>query len=206
MSITQSGLASFLPDFKTRRKRWRQQRLKYILCTRLRDYFYDHFLLLNKEILSKKSPSVWNTKRECETALLMNARLRTKPIRRRFNYGESRLHITAESQGVFCHLWAVVRRRVFLLCPARYGGKALSFLRALIILGIKLLMFHRSAAIGHKLTSAPGDMAHRAAAMYCCAAGRLENCKTDVHRGGERGQKNIRQRKRDREIERERER
>lgn len=55
-------------------------------------------------------------------------------------------------------------------------------------------MFHRSAAIGHKLTSAPGDMAHRAAAMYFDAVGRLENCKTDVERG-ERGQKKIRPRR-----------
>lgn len=68
----------------------------------------------------------------------------------------------------------------------RFVGKALSFIRALIILGIKLLMFHRRTAIGHKLTSAPGDTAHRAAAMYFDAAARLEYCKTDVHRGRER--------------------
>lgn len=61
-------------------------------------------------------------------------------------------------------------------------------------------MFHQSSAIGHKLTSAPSDMAHGAAAMYFDAVGRLENCKTDVERG-ERGQKKIRQR---REAERER--
>lgn len=68
----------------------------------------------------------------------------------------------------------------------RFVGKALSFIRALIILGIKLLMFYWSMAIGRKLTSAPGGTAHRAAAMYFDAAGRLENRKTDIQRGRER--------------------
>lgn len=62
-------------------------------------------------------------------------------------------------------------------------------------------MFHRRAAIGHKLTSAPGDMAHRAAAVYFDAVGRLENCKADIERG-ERGQKKIRQRRKEAERER----
>lgn len=45
------------------------------------------------------------------------------------------------------------------------------------------MMFDWSGAIGHKLTSVPGDAAHRAAAVCFNTVGCLENCKTDIQKG-----------------------
>lgn len=78
-----------------------------------------------------------------------------------------------------------MKRRVFLLCPAWFVGKALSFIRALIILGTKLLMSNQRRATGHGLTFAPGDTVHPAPTVYFNAAGRLENCKTGIERESE---------------------
>lgn len=46
------------------------------------------------------------------------------------------------------------RSAVFLKCPVWFLYKALSFLRALIILGIKVLMFNHRQATGHEPTVA----------------------------------------------------
>lgn len=43
---------------------------------------------------------------------------------------------------------------VFLKCPVWFLYKALSFIRALIILGIKVLMFNHRQATGHEPTVA----------------------------------------------------
>lgn len=66
--------------------------------------------------------------------------------------------------------------------PSGLLGKALSFIRALIILGMKLLMSNQRRATGHGLTFAPGDTVHPAPTVYFNAAGRLENCKTGIER------------------------